>query len=151
MEEMTGGVAGTDDLCRLIYVSRNLLEGPAEAVEQEVFRILEVSRRNNLRDGITGALLFSTDYFAQALEGPPAAVHRAFERIQCDARHSGTVVLSCGNVPAREFGEWSMAYVGRVQAEGTRYATLAMPQAAEHESRRVLNMLHGVVERSSTA
>ena len=57
MEKMTGGVAGKDDLCRLIYVSRNLLEGPAEAVEQEVFRILEVSRRNNLRDGITGALL----------------------------------------------------------------------------------------------
>ncbi|MFC7556641.1 BLUF domain-containing protein [Pseudoroseomonas wenyumeiae] len=85
-------------------------------------RILDSSRRNNERDGLTGALLFNDDCFAQVLEGDSAMLHQVFERIQCDLRHRDTVVLEFG--PAeREFGQWSMAYAGRIGAEA-RYAIL---------------------------
>jgi hypothetical protein len=136
-------------LHRLIYVSRNALTGSALEMEREVLRILDSSRRNNERDGLTGALLFNDDCFAQVLEGDFAMLHKVFERIQCDLRHRDTVVLEFG--PAeREFGQWSMAYAGRVGVEA-RYATLAAPDAAVSASGRILDLLHGVLRRMGTA
>jgi hypothetical protein len=142
-----------DGLYRLIYVSRNALGGSPEEMEGEVFHILDQSRRNNARDGITGALLFSDDCFAQALEGGAPAVHRVFERIQIDPRHRDTVVLTCEPAPGREFGDWSMAYVGRLEPAETRYAELARPEpgSASAASGRVLDLLRGVVQRTAMA
>ncbi len=54
-------------LLRVVYVSRSLL--PETAAEAELERILARARRGNAALGITGALLFSEDCFAQALEG----------------------------------------------------------------------------------
>ena len=54
-------------LYRLIYVSRNAMAGQARQLDEEIGRILASSRRNNARVGVTGALLFSADCFAQAL------------------------------------------------------------------------------------
>ncbi len=133
-------------LHRLIYVSRNLLPGAPEETEREVLGILETSRRNNARAGITGALLFSADCFAQVLEGPLAAVGSLFERIQCDHRHTDTVVLSCEGVPNREFADWSMAYVGHARHGTERYATLTMPSPTGTGSQRVLDLLQRVVK-----
>ena len=45
-------------------------------------QILAVSRRNNARAGITGALMYSGSAFAQVLEVPRLAVEAIFERIQ---------------------------------------------------------------------
>lgn len=131
-------------LHRLIYVSRNRLAGPAGEVEAEILNILEASQRNNARVGITGALLFSGDLFAQALEGPLPAVQEVFERIQCDERHRDTVVLACDPVPAREFGVWSMAYAGQV--ESGRYPALAMPAVAGAGAQGVLEVLRRVLQ-----
>ena len=71
--------------------------------------ILDVSRRNNARDGITGLLYADGRRFLQALEGEGDAVERAFLRISVDARHRALVVLSRREVTAREFGRWTMA------------------------------------------
>ena len=131
-------------LHRLIYVSRNLLTGSPGEVEAGVLSILEASRRNNARAGITGALLFSTDFFAQALEGPLPAVQQVFERIQCDERHRDTVVLACEPVAIRDFGAWSMAYAGQVG--NGRYSALTMPGTASTEARRVLELLRRVLK-----
>ncbi|WP_161993780.1 BLUF domain-containing protein [Muricoccus nepalensis] len=138
-------------LHRLVYVSRNLLAGSPGETEAEVLGILAVSRRNNARVGITGALLFSTDCFAQVLEGPLAAVQATFERIQCDQRHTDTVVLSCEAVAGREFAGWSMAYAGPA-AQGTeRYATLTVPSPTGTGSQRVLDLLQRVVRPARAA
>ena len=141
-----------ESLYRLIYVSRNALAGVATEMEGEVSRILETSRRNNGRDGVTGALLFNEDCFAQLLEGSSAAVHRVFERIQLDPRHQGTVVLECGPAREREFGAWSMAYAGHVPAECARYAALTGegPDGGEGAG-RILSLLQEVVERSGVS
>jgi len=135
-------------IVRLLYVSRNVLEGSSEEMEDEVSSILQTSRRNNARDGVTGALLFNADCFAQALEGEAEAVQEIFERIQLDPRHEATVVLEYGPVGAREFGDWSMAYIGRTEHEAARYAALTGASAPDEAAGQVLGLLRGVVMRS---
>lgn len=97
----------TDAIYQLVYCSR-----VAAASADETARILAVSRVNNARDGLSGALLHKGELFAQVLEGPLAAVERTFERIQCDARHDDVVVLQFASVDRRAFSDWSMADAG---------------------------------------
>lgn len=100
-------------LYRVLYCSRNEIMGSEDAVRSAVGDILAVSRANNARDGITGGLLYSAGCFAQVLEGPYDTVQDAFERIQCDARHSEVTVLQSGPVATRDFPDWSMAFTGQ--------------------------------------
>ncbi len=100
------------DLYRLVYTSRNLMEGGEEEQKAAVAGVLAVSKRNNARVGVTGALLFNRGSFAQVLEGSKAAVETTFERIQRDTRHSDVAVLQCEPVTARAFPNWSMGFIG---------------------------------------
>lgn len=100
-------------LYRLVYTSRSLVGGDEDAQERIVGGIVEASRRNNARAGVTGALVFSTGSFAQVLEGPRSAVEATFERIQRDPRHRDLSVLQCEFVGERFFSSWSMGFVGR--------------------------------------
>lgn len=70
--------------------------------------ILAVSRRNNARDGVTGALLYSGGNVLQALEGPEAAVEATYARVHADPRHHGVLMLYRGTADARSFPEWAM-------------------------------------------
>ena len=70
--------------------------------------ILSISRRNNTRDDITGALICRRDIYLQLLEGPEAAVEGAYERIARDDRHLGIVRLLSGPAERRLFPEWAM-------------------------------------------
>ncbi len=106
------GAPMPDDLYRLVYFSRNHLPGPPEDQEREVAAILDVSRRNNPRASVTGALMFNAGCFGQVLEGPQAAVEATFERIQRDLRHGDVTLLAFEWIAARGFPNWSMAYVG---------------------------------------
>lgn len=119
-----------DSLFRIIYVSRNVI--PDGELDAEVGRILEAARRRNAVLGVTGALVFSADYFVQTLEGPGRAVEVVFEAIQCDPRHNEVVVLEVGPVAAREFGTWAVAYGGRSADAGSRFEafTHAKPEAS---------------------
>ncbi len=136
-------------LYRVLYCSRNLMSGDADAVQCEIRSILSKSRANNERDGLTGGLLFSEGCFAQVLEGPIEAVERAFERIQCDDRHEEVTVLQSGPVEARDFPNWSMAFTGRDQFADPLDAA-ALKQAFGSRSPNgdaVLGILRGVVVR----
>ena len=101
-----------DDLYRLVYTSRNLLPGIEAEMSAVIVEILKTSQDNNLRAGVTGALLFNKGAFAQVLEGPYRAIEETFERIQRDERHGDVTVLQCGHAAERCFGNWSMAFVG---------------------------------------
>ena len=91
-------------LHRLVYWSRNALFHTTSDLEAEMRAILAVSRRNNARENITGALLLYNDgCFAQVLEGPPAAVSQRFERIRTDPRHHDVTLLQAGPAPRRLF------------------------------------------------
>ena len=133
---------------RLVYVSRNKLPRSIETQDEQIDRILTSSRRNNAPLGITGALLFSTDCFAQTLEGPMAAVETLFERIQQDDRHCESVILQAGAVDTREFGDWSMAYAGRHDADRLRFGALISVPGPVGQG-QVLDLLRSVVLRAA--
>ena len=107
-------------LLRLTYYSRNAIADVCTDASREVERLLTLARRNNARDGLTGALLHSEGHFAQMLEGPPDAVERAFERIRCDWRHADLVVLRREAAGARLFEGCPMAHVWRPEIEAWR-------------------------------
>ncbi len=50
--------------------------------ERDVAAILDASRRNNRKDGVTGLLVSDGTRFLQVLEGDEAAVEKAYARIK---------------------------------------------------------------------
>jgi hypothetical protein len=78
--------------------------------------ILSASATNNMRDHLTGALLFNSGIFLQILEGPRASLNAAYRRISKDERHTRLELI--GLEPARErlFTAWSMALIEDNQA-----------------------------------
>jgi hypothetical protein len=136
------------DLYRLVYASKNLLQGPEAEVMAAVRQILDASQRNNREVGVTGALMFNAGAFAQVLEGPRRGVEATFERIQRDLRHSDVTVLQCGPVESRGFTNWSMAFVGQSSHGQARFDGLAAESGfdlARLDGDRVFTMLHGLV------
>jgi hypothetical protein len=70
--------------------------------------ILAVSQRNNRRDGITGALVYSEGGFFQVVEVAPADLDRLLRRLEGDPRHSDIRVVLRTAVSGRLFADWSM-------------------------------------------
>ena len=71
-------------LYRLVYFSRNRINGGPSQIAAEVQSILAASQRNNPPLELTGALIFNAGVFAQVLEGPRSSVEATFEKIQQD-------------------------------------------------------------------
>ena len=90
-------------LTRLIYASTH-----DEMTFEAIDHILQRSRANNERDGITGALVVSDQNFMQLLEGDRTAVAKCFMRIMQDDRHRDIQIISVGDAKDRFFHEWSM-------------------------------------------
>ena len=88
---------------QLIYYSQ-----PFGFDEAMLNGILLQARRNNARDGLTGALVVRRDLYLQLLEGPEKAVLATFERIKRDNRHLAVKILSCETANARLFPDWTM-------------------------------------------
>jgi hypothetical protein len=72
--------------------------------------ILQVSRKNNRRLGITGMLLHDKRNYLQILEGEARLVGRLFGTIELDTRHAGVTEILRESVSRREFPDWSMGY-----------------------------------------
>ena len=70
--------------------------------------ILAVSQRNNARDRVTGALVYSDGRFFQILEGASADIDRVLARIVGDPRHREINIVSRIRVEGRLFPDWSM-------------------------------------------
>lgn len=98
-------------LVRCLYASRAVTPLREALVES----ILEQSRRNNPRLGVTGLLCYSGDVFIQVLEGGRDAVCELFNEIVRDERHTNVRILLFDEIPARKFGGWTMgqANVGK--------------------------------------
>ena len=99
-------------LFRLAYISTSLLAGGAPRAAVQLADILLMSRRNNEAVHVTGALLATESNFAQVLEGERADVETIYARISIDPRHKDPVLLLAGSLTAREFLQWSMAFIG---------------------------------------
>ena len=137
------------NIYRLVYTSRNLLPGDEDEQQAAVSGLLAISKRNNARVGVTGALLFNGGSFAQVLEGSRAAVEATFERIQRDPRHSDVAVLQCEPVAARGFPNWSMGFVGnspRGKALWTEVGRLTNFDLSRLEGNVLFNTLLSIVK-----
>ena len=136
------------ELYRLVYASKNLLQGSEDESTASIAQILAASQRNNVKSDVTGALMFNAGAFAQVLEGPRSEVEETFERIQCDDRHSDVTVLQCGPTEKRYFANWSMAFVGQSaegQAQFSRLAAESGFDLSRLDGDAVFAMLHGLV------
>ena len=97
---------GAGQMLQMLYVS-----GASRPMsEDDLQNILLTSRKNNLRDGITGMLLWADGVFIQILEGEPAAVRSLVSRIQRDARHRNIMVVHEQSSEKRMFTQWSMGF-----------------------------------------
>jgi hypothetical protein len=100
-------------LIRLMYFSRNRLDRWYRSSDCGIAEILAVSAANNLRDGITGALLCDERWFVQVLEGAESKVSAAFERILRDQRHRDVSLVTMQPSAERRFPNSAMACVVR--------------------------------------
>lgn len=90
----------------LVYVSSAVsLMSP-----EELSTLLQVSRRNNERDGITGMLLYKGGTFIQAIEGSEEAVATLYTRVLKDPRHTHIIKLLESTTEERMFPNWSMGF-----------------------------------------
>jgi len=127
-----------------VYYSRNHVAEDADRFSDEVDSILAASRHNNVRDGITGALMFNSGCFAQVLEGPLDKVEDAFERIQQDERHGEVSLLGLEAVDERSFPNWAMGFVGISDEMRTRFADVGTASGFD-PSRMSGNELHAIL------
>jgi hypothetical protein len=126
-------------LLRLAYISKSLLSGDAREREH-IADILMSSRRNNAEAEVTGALLATDECFAQVLEGERAAVEETYGRITRDPRHRDIVLLLTEPIEARQFPDWSMAYINPSQSaeEAVARVTQNLPGTSKGEAARDL-------------
>ncbi|WP_019702807.1 BLUF domain-containing protein [Paracidovorax oryzae] len=96
----------TAPLQEVLYVS-TLAPGQPVGI---VATIAAKARLSNVRDGITGLLVFDGQRFCQQLEGPPAILAVLLERIRADARHTAMEVLHQAPLMKRRFQRFSLAF-----------------------------------------
>ena len=93
---------------QLVYMSQVTEMFTSKTIDD----ILEKSKKNNLRLGITGMLIEKNGVFFQLLEGDKKNVLETYGRICNDLRHTLIRVLVTQEVEERIFPHWSMAFKG---------------------------------------
>ena len=93
-------------MLQLVYIS----SARQPITEADCRNLLDTSRRNNSRSGVTGLLVAGKRRFLQAIEGPTDAVRTTYARIITDPRHYACVLLSEHYLDERHFGSWAMGY-----------------------------------------
>lgn len=78
--------------------------------QTELLALLETSRWNNSRNGVTGMLLYKDGNFMQVIEGAEAEIRRLHEKISRDPRHNGLITLMERRIEQRQFSDWSMGF-----------------------------------------
>ena len=124
-----------NQLYELLYTSR----ATNGFKEEELQDILEQSRKNNLRDEISGMLIYYKKSFVQILEGDQAKVLQLYQKISQDPRHQVLEVFNQGKISVRSFENWSMA--GKALNNRDLQALLPdfAPLNQEHLSSHILN------------
>jgi len=140
-------------LFRLIYYSVNTVQAQEGSLQQELKTILLASQRNNPPLGVSGALVFNYNYFAQILEGDRKAVTQTFCKIAEDKRHSDIVILEAHPITERLFESWNMAFVGGVSAEThlRRYATSTQFHPEKMSASSLQNFMRVVIDANQNS
>lgn len=98
---------GEHIMIRLTYISRY----NSHNTDGEVSRILAQAQRNNMTNGITGALVFNHNYFLQSIEGSRPFINNLLRKLINDSRHFSLQIIECHEILQRRWDKWSMKYV----------------------------------------
>jgi hypothetical protein len=107
--------------------------------DKDIADILIAARRNNLRDGLTGALIYNGHNFMQLLEGPAKAVDTCLDVIRADPRHNGMTEIRRRIIEVRDFAEWSMLYDPGFAGYGENLARLAANARLDAEDEKMMS------------
>ena len=118
--------------------------------EEDIAAILLSARRNNRRDGLTGALIYNGHNFMQLLEGPAREVDGCLDTIRGDARHSGMVEVRRRAIDVREFAEWSMLYCPGFEGYDEDLARLAANRRLDPQDERMMANFIALGRRRAT-
>lgn len=122
-------------LSSLVYVSESTII--RKFASSTVDSIVSSSTSRNRALSITGALIFTGDYFAQILEGSHNAIDELMASIERDSRHRNIRIVVRSPLAERRFPDWRMVYSGPSQFVSARLALAlreteagALPRAA---------------------
>lgn len=93
-------------MIHLIYVS----SANSEMSEDDLLQLLEECRSRNLKQHVTGMLLYIGGNFIQVLEGEEKDVEEIYDSITRDDRHSGLIVMLKEQIKERVFPDWTMGF-----------------------------------------
>ena len=93
-------------MIHLIYIS-SATSWPSE---DDLIELLAQSRTRNLKQNITGMLLYNNATYMQVLEGEAEDVHDIYDSILKDSRNTGNVILCEEEISQRNFPDWSMGF-----------------------------------------
>lgn len=130
------------NLFSLLYLSRST--APPNAATGIVDEIVATARTHNPSHGLTGALLFTGEHFAQVLEGTACAIDSLMINVCKDPRHTEIVVVAREPIVTRRFGHWSMAYSGPSQFVA-RHVTRLLNDPSPHELGRSAEWLNDLL------
>ncbi|MEZ5661709.1 MAG: BLUF domain-containing protein [Burkholderiaceae bacterium] len=102
-----------ESLIHCIYASTAV----APLAPGELNALLAKAKHNNAGLGVTGMLLYENGDFFQVLEGPEEVVHRLFEKIARDRRHSHVTKIIAERIEHRRFADWTMGYTAVTQEQ----------------------------------
>jgi hypothetical protein len=145
----------TKTIYYLVYVSAavDLLS------EAELLEILELSRKNNARHGITGILLYHDGNFMQYIEGEEHEIkHLYYDIIAKDPRHQQLLVIDEGEHSEKVFEGFAMSFRNLSKGNATQIAgfngfmrrTEAIPANQGPEQSGVLTLLLSFRETART-
>ncbi len=78
--------------------------------ENDLKEILDVARKFNGQNNITGCLLYNNKQFLQLLEGEFNTLMALYERIKIDPRHKEVFLLHMRETDYRIYPDWTMAF-----------------------------------------
>ena len=125
-----------EEVRHVIYISK-----PTHFDHLVLENILTKSRAKNPSVGITGNLVYHADLFLQLLEGPHLAVHKLYETILADNRHSDIIKLRDGSFNRRLFASWAM------KNEGHQSWMLSRTEIARMSSDEALQLFDRIAEK----
>lgn len=92
---------------QVLYVSHST----NDMSQNDLDRLLSISRQNNRENQITGILMYNAGVFIQLIEGPPMKVLDLVDHIKKDRRHTNYRALIERTSKTRLYPAWDMKYV----------------------------------------
>ncbi len=119
-------------LVQLTYCSR--IGITASEMTSTMTTLFAVASARNQKNGVTGCLAYTTEWFIQVIEGEKQVVEETFDRIALDRRHSGLKVINQRDIRGRSFPDWHMAGFNLTEEPSAFLDTFGLNKSFEPET-----------------